>query len=91
MNRQEMLRKLTAMDFYTVDLQLYLNTHPNDKEALSKFNAVANEANKLRQEYEAMYGPLCSYRSVSKYPWQWIDNPWPWQTKFNFMLAGDDK
>ncbi len=91
MNRDELLRQLTAMDFYTVDLGLYLNTHPGDREALSKYNAVANEANALRQEYESRYGPLCSFRSASKYPWQWIENPWPWQTKFNFRLAGEDK
>ncbi len=90
MNREDMLRELSAMDFYTVDLQLYLDTHPNDREALNKYNAVANEANRLRREYESMYGPLTSFRSTSKYPWQWIDNPWPWQYDFNYTLAGED-
>ena len=91
MNRQEMLMQLTAMDFYTVDLQLYLNTHPNDREALSKFNAVAREANELRKQYENMYGPLCSYRSESELPWKWIDNPWPWQAQCDYRLRGDDR
>lgn len=91
MNKEEMLRELTALDFYTVDLQLYLNTHPNDREALAKYNAVAERANALRQEYEKMFGPLSSFRSTSKYPWQWIDDPWPWQYQFNFNLTGDDK
>ncbi len=91
MNRDEMLRKLTALDFYLVDLQLYLNTHPTDRDALAKFNAIAAEANALRQEYENMFGPLTSFRSASKYPWQWINNPWPWQYQFNFTLTGDDK
>ncbi|MFA5675529.1 MAG: spore coat protein CotJB [Christensenellales bacterium] len=91
MNKEEMLRELTAMDFYTVDLQLYLNTHPNDREALAKYNAVAEKANALRREYETMFGPLNSFRSTSKYPWQWIDDPWPWQYQFNFNLTGDDK
>lgn len=91
MNRDEMLKTLTALDFYLVDLQLYLNTHPNDRDALDKYNAIVAEANSLRQEYEKMYGPLTSFRSASKYPWQWIENPWPWQYQFNFTLTGDDK
>lgn len=91
MKKEEMLRELTALDFYAVDLHLYLNTHPDDREALNKYNAVVSRANALRSEYERMYGPLSSYRSVSKYPWQWIDDPWPWQYQFNFYLAGDDK
>ncbi len=91
MKKEEMLRELTALDFYAVDLHLYLNTHPDDREALNKYNAVVSQANALRSEYERMYGPLSSYRSVSKYPWQWIDDPWPWQYQFNFYLAGDDK
>ncbi|MGI5849348.1 MAG: spore coat protein CotJB [Christensenellales bacterium] len=91
MNREDLLRMLSAMDFYTVDLQLYLNTHPNDREALSKYNSVVSEASVLRREYENMYGPLTSFRSASKYPWQWIDDPWPWQHAFNFRLAGDDR
>ena len=86
-----MLKALTALDFFLVDLQLYLNTHPTDREALAKYNAVVAEANALRQEYEKMFGPLTSFRSASKYPWQWIEDPWPWQSQFNFKLTGDDR
>lgn len=89
MNRDELLKKITAVDFYIIDLHLYLNTHPTDKEAISKYNAAVKESRELRETFERMYGPL-SYNFISKYPWQWIDNPWPWQYKFNFDLAGDD-
>lgn len=30
-NRNELLKQLTALDFMAVDLQLYLDTHPNDR------------------------------------------------------------
>jgi len=90
MNRDEMLRKLSALDFYAIDLHLYLNTHPDDAEAINKYNAVVTEANAMRKQYESMYGPLTA-NMASKVPWQWIQNPWPWQYKFNFTLAGDDE
>ncbi len=34
MNRDDLLRELTALDFVAVDLNLYLNTHPMDCEAI---------------------------------------------------------
>lgn len=89
MSRDEALRKLTALDFYLIDLNLYLNTHPGDREALMKYNEVIKEAGQLRDEYQRQFGML-SPAAESKYPWQWIDNPWPWQKQFNFELAGED-
>jgi spore coat protein JB len=91
MSRDEMLKKLTALDFYIIDLHLYLNTHPSDKDAIMKYNAMVKEASAIRQDYQEQYGMLMAGCTPSKIPWQWIDNPWPWQYKFNFDLAGEDK
>ena len=90
MTRTQMLEKLTAMDFYTLDLNLYLDTHPDDRQAQSKFNSVAREANELRRQYESMYGPLCTRRPMDGYPWPWINNPWPWN-KSEYRLTGGEK
>ncbi|MDQ2087680.1 spore coat protein CotJB [Herbivorax sp. ANBcel31] len=90
-NRQELLKQLTALDFMAVDLQLFLDTHPCDREALCKYNSVVSQAAMLRHTFERLYGPLCSYRSSSQYPWQWICDPWPWNYSFNFSLAGEER
>ncbi|MGE5495924.1 MAG: spore coat protein CotJB [Burkholderiales bacterium] len=90
MSRDEMLKRLSALDFYAIDLHLYLNTHPDDCDAINKYNAVVTEANELRREFESMYGMLSAHSATSRCPWQWIENPWPWQYQFNFTLAGDD-
>ncbi len=91
MNRTELLKQLSALDFMAVDLHLYLDTHPCDREALMRYNNTVAQANMLRSMYERAYGPLYSYRSCSGYPWQWINNPWPWSTEFNFKLAGEER
>jgi len=91
MNRNELLKQLTALDFMLVDLQLYLDTHPYDRDALMKYNAALMQADMLRNAYERMHGPLTSFRSPSGYPWQWINNPWPWTYEFNFKLAGEER
>ena len=79
---RDLLIKLTALDFMAVDLALYLNTHPCDDEALKKYNEIVCKANELRTEYQNEFGPLYSFRSLNNGSWDWIDDPWPWQSNF---------
>jgi len=74
------LEELQAIDFAIVELQLYLDTHPNDHEAIQQFNELAKERKRLKKTIETMYGPLQQFgNSFSGYPWNWNDPPWPWQ------------
>ena len=91
MNRDCMLKRLTILDFLAVDLQLYLDSHPDDENAISKYNSVVDEADGLRAQYEDLYGPLFSFRSYSKRDeFNWTDCPWPWENGFNFEIGGDE-
>lgn len=91
MSEMELLKKLTALDFMAVDLQLYLNTHPDDTVVLEKYNSVIKEADTLRCQYEKNYGPLFSFRSyVHSNKFNWIDNPWPWERDANFKIEEDN-
>lgn len=87
MNEDCLLKRLTILDFLAVDLQLYLDTHPDDKKAIEKYNSVVAEADTIREQYENHIGPLFSFRSQSDCnDFSWIDNPWPWEKDFNFKL-----
>lgn len=86
MNRDELLQRISALDFYIIDLHLYLDTHPDDDEALMLYNDSVKKVKELRDEYNRLYGMLLANNSTSKQPWQWIDDPWPWQKSFNFEL-----
>jgi spore coat protein JB len=89
-SREELLKQLSALDFTVIELNLFLNTHPRDRNALMKYNTAVEQAKMLRMEFERRYGPLTAYYSTSRYPWQWICNPWPWHYSFNFRLAGEE-
>ena len=90
MDRDMLLEQLTALDFMAVDLGLYLNTHPEDREALMHYNSIISAAHNTRETFEEYYGPLCSFRSASSpHAWGWIDCPWPWETDANFTLHGE--
>jgi spore coat protein JB len=76
----ELLTQLQALDFTLVELNLYLNTHKNDADALCQYNEMVQQRWRLAQEFESRYGPLMHFgHSYSAYPWQWDDVPWPWQ------------
>lgn len=89
MDDHALLKKITILDFMLTDIGLYLNTHPNDKEALQKYNCIVEEAQKVRCEYEKICGPLVSFRSEGTHGWKWKNCPWPWEEEFNFKLRGD--
>jgi spore coat protein JB len=74
------MEQLQAVDFVLVELTLYLDTHPDDFDAINQFNQFAKERKRLKKVIESNYGPLMQYgNSYSGYPWDWNDAPWPWQ------------
>jgi len=84
MDREKLLKQITITDFMATDLHLYLNTHPNDTEAMEMYNNVVAHSAQVRKEYEEHFGPLVSYRSPDVPGRKWSDLPWPWQKDFNF-------
>lgn len=76
----ELLEKLQAVDFVLVELNLYLDTHPDDLDALKQFNQLTQERMHMANHFQQLYGPLQNFgRSFSKFPWEWSQVPWPWQ------------
>ena len=61
MNQEELLKSLMELDFIAVDLGLFLNTHPDDSDAIAAYNQVITAADTVRMKYEETFGPLCSF------------------------------
>ena len=49
-NRCDALKKVMQADFVAYELQLFLDTHPNDKYAMEKYTEAVKCAKKLREE-----------------------------------------
>ena len=82
MERKELLWKMTANQFAAFDTQLYLDTHPDDTNAVQMFNKYRGEHTKLQNQYESLYGPLSSDK-VTNSKWTWVSDPWPWEREAN--------
>jgi len=73
LSRKSLLNKIRELEFAAVDLNLYLDNFPNNRDALLL---------SLKKEYEDNYGMLTNFgSSTSKYPWSWINDPWPWESE----------
>ncbi len=75
--RQELMQKIATYDFAVVELNLYLDTHPQDRTALKKLSDYEAMSRELREEYEEKYGPII-FRDTPENRMKWIKNPWPW-------------
>ena len=75
--RQKLMQKIATYDFAVVELNLYLDTHPQDRTALKKLSDYETMSRELREEYEEKYGPII-FRDSPENRMKWIKNPWPW-------------
>lgn len=75
--RKEMLMQIKEYDFALDELNLYLDTHPDDKKALCLHNKYARILKDLEKDYQKVYGPLNANYPCNK--WRWIEEPWPWE------------
>lgn len=76
----QLLGELQAVDFVLVELTLYLDTHPDDTQALTQFAQFQRRKMTLRQQFEHAFGSMIEYgSSANGSTWTWNDAPWPWQ------------
>lgn len=83
-DQEMMLAKLSTLDFAIVELNLYLDTHPDDMEVVKKRNEYTQKRDELKKTYQEKFAPLTSGANQGN-RWGWISDPWPWdvETKAN--------
>ncbi len=75
-----LLRQIQAVEFTCVELNLFLDTHPDDARALADYNATAQQLASLKAGYAQRFGPLSNFgNEPGGDSWKWICEPWPWQ------------
>ena len=80
-SREKLLKQIMEYKFYINDLTLYLDTHPNDKKALSMHNEYVKKLKEVTKTFEELYGPLTIETVMES--WEWAQDLWPWQRGFN--------
>ena len=76
-----MMRKIQEIDFAIIDLNLFLDTHPQCQEAIELFKELAATSKSLKSDYQAKYAPLYVHNSTNSNSFDWVDKceKWPWE------------
>lgn len=82
-SRSMLLKKIGMYSFAMWELHIYLDTHPNDRNAQALHNEYAQKYRECVDEFERLYGPL-NVKSVNNNTMaEWVSNPWPWDLEGN--------
>lgn len=79
--REDMILQIMEYTFAIIDLQLYLDMYPNDRDALKLFNTYLNNKKDLTNIFEEKYGPLTIDSEAQRNNWLWDNSPWPWEVQ----------
>lgn len=80
-NRRQLLNFIDEVSFTIYETLLYLDTHPNDQEALQFFHKYNRLREHALKEYARLYGPLTisTANDRESQNWEWMNQPWPWE------------
>lgn len=80
MDSKDMLNSIQIYQFCAIDLNLFLDNFPEDRNAKEDYSKVSCKLTSLINEYEKHYGPLTNFGSAFvENPNAWVDEPWPWE------------
>ncbi|MBR0156999.1 MAG: spore coat protein CotJB [Clostridia bacterium] len=79
MDREELLRRISEIQFVCVELNLYIDTHPDDAAALSDYYSYSVMLNELIGSYEQQFGPLLGFGHSATMTGSWPCSEWPFE------------
>lgn len=81
MEQSTLLHDINVLDFVIVEMTEYLDTHPNDTEAIEYVNHYIHMKNKAMKDYAMRFGPLSisSAADSNRKEWAWSLQPPPWE------------
>lgn len=75
------ITELMSIDFVVKELELYLDSHKDDKEAFSMYQTFLALAKEARERYVKKYGPVTQSDMIGMNNYCWLNDPWPWDYK----------
>ncbi|MBC5581169.1 spore coat protein CotJB [Anaerofilum sp. BX8] len=70
---------IVKVSFAMDEIRLFLDTHPQDEEALSAYDKLRGQREALVRRYTESCGPINFYDAGGSCEWNWVQQPWPWE------------
>lgn len=76
-----LLQFINEVSFAVNDMNLYLDTHPEDQKALAFMEEHIKLRKRAIKEYAMKYAPLTIDTADDRQSrsWDWVMQPWPWE------------
>lgn len=79
-NMQAADLQLAQSCFAVHEAVLYLDTHPNDQNALEYYRRKQQQLNQATENYQKVVGPMRACMvDTNTGGWRWVETPWPWE------------
>ena len=79
MDKRRCMQNIYELGFVLTESILYLDTHPDDTEAIEYYSQMRDELLKHMDYYAKNFGPLNYFNIESKNYWTWVSTPMPWE------------
>lgn len=78
-NREQLLEYIDTISLSLYDTVLFLDTHPDNMQALEYFEKLKMLRLQATREYTMRFGPLMATDVNNRNYWTWVNDPWPWE------------
>ena len=85
-DRQKALMRVQTYGFALDEAVLFLDTHPDNKDALDYYHKALSEYNAAVNNYVMNFGPLDATQVKSHDKWTWVDGCNPWEEECNVEI-----
>ena len=72
------LAEMQAIDFVVDELELYLDTHADDREAFDLYQNMLALQQEARERFAKLCGPVQQSDQLGMREYAWLSAPWPW-------------
>jgi spore coat protein JB len=77
-DQKKLLDYIDAVSFAMIDTSMYLDTHPDDREAIAHFQKYQSARKKALKEYSQYFEPLTMDTAEVTDTFTWATTKWPW-------------
>lgn len=79
--KEKAAKKISAIDFAIHELELFLDSHRENRKAAELLAQYRKWRREAVAEYEQKYGDFVTLVGDVKAetPWSWTNGPWPWE------------
>jgi len=81
-DRRQLLQVIMELQFAVLETALYLDTHPDDRTVFNIHRENSRDLMSAFREYQQRYPSLVNENPQADFPWDWIDEPWPWEIDY---------